>query len=118
MARGISVHCFDIARGVVADGLRVAVYACEPATRLICEGCAGSNALLSHAALDARFAPGAYEIAFHVADYYRMAEVSLPAVPYLDVVRFRFNIDDGDTHYHFPLKVTPWGYSLFVTTSR
>jgi 5-hydroxyisourate hydrolase len=118
MARGISVHCFDIARGVVADGLRIAVYACEPARHLIYEGCAGSNALLSHAALDARFAPGAYEIAFHVADYYRMAEISLPAVPYLDVVRFRFNIDDGDTHYHFPLKVTPWGYSLFVTTSR
>jgi 5-hydroxyisourate hydrolase len=117
MAQGISVHCFDIARGVVAEGLRVAVYACEPVARLICEGCAGSNALLSHAALDVRFAPGTYEIAFHVADYYRMAQVNLPAVPFLDVVRYRFNIDDGGTHYHFPFKVTPWGYSLFVTTS-
>jgi hypothetical protein len=37
MAQGISVHCFDIARGMVAEGLRVAVYTCEPVARLICE---------------------------------------------------------------------------------
>jgi 5-hydroxyisourate hydrolase len=34
-------------------------------------------------------------------------------VPFLDVVTYRFGIDDPDAHYHLPMKVTPWGYSCF-----
>jgi 5-hydroxyisourate hydrolase len=26
---------------------------------------------------------------------------------------FRFGIDDPESHYHLPMKVTPWGYSCF-----
>jgi 5-hydroxyisourate hydrolase len=26
---------------------------------------------------------------------------------------FRFGIADPAQHYHLPLKVTPWGFSLF-----
>jgi 5-hydroxyisourate hydrolase len=118
MAQGLSIHCFDIARGLVAEGMRVAVFACEPVARLICEGHAGADALVLHAALAERYEPGLYEIAFHVADYYRSKGVTLPEVPFLDVVRYRFQVDSADAHYHFPFKVTPWGYSLFVTTSR
>ena len=44
MAQGLSIHCFDVARGVVAEGMRVAVYACEAAELAICEGHAGADA--------------------------------------------------------------------------
>jgi 5-hydroxyisourate hydrolase len=118
MAEGLSIHCFDIARGVVAEGMRVELFACESEARLICEGHAGADALVTHEALAARYQPGLYEIAFHVAEYFRAAQVALPPVPFLDVVRYRFQVDSADMHYHFPFKVTPWGYSLFVTTSR
>jgi 5-hydroxyisourate hydrolase-like protein (transthyretin family) len=33
--------------------------------------------------------------------------------PFLDVVPFRFGIADASEHYHLPLKLTPWGFSLF-----
>jgi 5-hydroxyisourate hydrolase len=100
MPQGISIHCFDIARGVVAEGLRVAVFSLEPNERLICEGRAGPDALVARPALGAQYEPGPFAIAFHVADY-----------------GYRFNVDNADTHYHFPFKMTPWGYSLFVTTN-
>lgn len=116
MAQGLSIHCFDVARGRVAAGMRVEVAALAP-DRRICEGRAGDDALVHDERLAARFEPGSYEIAFHVADYYRAAGVALPAVPFLDVVRYRFAVDSPAIHYHFPFKVTPWGYSLFVTTS-
>ena len=49
----------------------------------------------------------------HVAAFYRAVGLTLPKVPFLDVVTFRFGIDDPDAHYHLPMKVTPWGYSCF-----
>ena len=33
--------------------------------------------------------------------------------PFLDVVPFRFKIADPARHYHLPLKITLWGFSLF-----
>jgi 5-hydroxyisourate hydrolase len=39
--------------------------------------------------------------------------VALPAVPFLDVVTYRFGISDPAQHYHLPFKCTPWGYSCF-----
>jgi 5-hydroxyisourate hydrolase len=57
--------------------------------------------------------PGYYEAVFHVADYYRAAGVPLPALPFLDLVTYRFAVGDTKSHYHLPMKVTPWGYSCF-----
>jgi len=35
------------------------------------------------------------------------------AVPFLDVVSYRFGIAEPEAHYHLPMKCTPWGYSCF-----
>jgi 5-hydroxyisourate hydrolase len=110
---GISIHVVDVSRGVVARGMRVELCALAPARRLICAGVVGANGLLEDAALGARFAPGAYEALFHVADWYRTQGVALPDVPFLDVVAYRFGIADSAQHYHLPFKCTPWGYSCF-----
>jgi 5-hydroxyisourate hydrolase len=57
--------------------------------------------------------PGMYDAVFHVGQWYREQRVALPAVPFLDVVTYRFGISDGAQHYHLPFKCTPWGYSCF-----
>jgi 5-hydroxyisourate hydrolase len=107
---GISIHVVDVSRGVVASGMRVEVL-CEG--MLIAAGALSGKGLLESEALGATFAPGVYEAVFHVAEYYRATGVTLPAVPFLDVVRFRFGIEDPAQHYHLPFKCTPWGYSCF-----
>jgi 5-hydroxyisourate hydrolase len=111
---GISIHVVDVSRGVVASGMRVEVFAAGATRSLLCAGPINAKGLLDDALLmsDA-MQEGYYEAAFHVADYYRHAGISLPVLPFLDVVTYRFAIGDTRQHYHLPMKVTPWGYSCF-----
>ena len=112
---GISIHVVDVARGMVAAGMRVSLSALakDGSQSELAAGATGTNGLLTHPALDQRFAPGRFVATFHVGAYYRGEAVSLPAVPFLDVVRYEFGIDNPDAHYHLPFKCTPWGYSCF-----
>lgn len=110
---GVSIHVVDVSRGVVATGMKVELFALSPQRRPLAAGAISGKGLLEASALDATFAPGAYEAMFHVADFYRDAGVALPPVPFLDVVTYRFGIADPAQHFHLPFKVTPWGYSCF-----
>ena len=113
---GISVHVVDVARGVVASGMRVELYAMSGAAapRLIASGAISPGGVLSDQSLNQKFEPGYYEARFHVADYYRANPADgVAAVPFLDVVSYRFGLADPEAHYHLPMKLTPWGYSCF-----
>ena len=110
---GISIHVVDVSRGLVAAGMQVEVHALAPGRRQVAGGAISAKGLLQDASLGASFAPGEYEAVFHVAAYYRGAGVALPAVPFLEVVSYRFGVADPAQHYHLPFKVTPWGYSCF-----
>lgn len=112
---GISIHVVDVSRGVLCEGMAVAVYALDPMgdEMPIARGRVGHNGILDDAALAATFTAGVYRAVFHVGDYYKSAGIALPAVPFLDVVTYDFGIDDPKQHYHLPMKVTPWGYSCF-----
>ncbi len=113
MTGGVSVHVVDVSRGVVAAWMRVELYSLQPDRRLIASGIVSAKGLVEEPAFAQHLAPGPYEAVFHVAAYYRAVGLQLPKVPFLDVVSYRFGIDDPDSHYHLPLKVTPWGYSCF-----
>lgn len=59
------------------------------------------------------FAPGVYELLFHVGDYFRARGTALPEPAFLDVVAVRFGISSADEHCHVPLLVSPYGYSTY-----
>jgi 5-hydroxyisourate hydrolase len=107
---GVSIHVVDVSRGIVAAGMKVELL---HEGRLVAGGLISSRGLLDEKALDGRFAAGTYEAVFHVGAWYRGQGVALPAVPFLDVVRYRFGISSPEQHYHLPFKCTPWGYSCF-----
>jgi 5-hydroxyisourate hydrolase len=110
---GVSIHVVDVARGLVASGMRVELFAVgEPMHRLIASGTISKAGVLADPALDRRFERGFYEARFHIADYYRGAD-SPPSVPFLDIISYRFGIAEPEQHYHLPMKCTPWGYSCF-----
>ena len=58
-------------------------------------------------------ATGTYEVLFHIGDWYRAQRIALPSPAFLEVVPYRFGVADLGQHYHLPLKMTPWGFSLF-----
>jgi 5-hydroxyisourate hydrolase len=110
---GISIHVVDVSRGVVATGMKIEVFALQPNRRLLAGGRAATSGQLEDRALVGRMQAGPYEAVFYVAEWYRNQKVELPAVPFLDVVAYRFGISDPEQHYHLPFKCTPWGYSCF-----
>ena len=107
MSGGISLHVFDVSRGVPADGLRVEIKGPDGATLL-------DGRTTPQGTLDCRSpVTGTYEAIFHIGEWFRARGVKLPSPAFLEVVPFRFGIADLAQHYHLPLKMTPWGFSLF-----
>ena len=104
---GLSIHVVDVSRGVVAAGMRIEVFFKE---QKIINATASAKGLLEE---NRSLEPGMYEALFHVAEWYRRQNVTLPAIPFLDVVTYRFGVSDPSQHYHLPFKCTPWGYSCF-----
>ena len=117
MAGGISIHVVDVSRSKKAAGLKVSLYRLEDAGRvLVAKGQIGADASLDHPCVQgAGVTRGRYEAVFHLADWYRAEGVALPEIPFLERAVYRFGLDDAAQHYHLPLKMTPWGFSLFLT---
>ena len=107
MAGGISIHVFDVSRGIVAAGLRVEVRG--PDHKPLANGQTSAQGTLDCPTRST----GLHEALFHVGDWYRAQGVPVPSPAFLETVPYRFGVADLAQHYHLPLKMTPWGFSLF-----
>ena len=112
MAGGISVHVVDITRGLPAAGMRVEVYRLDGGRMRLAEGALDARGLFGVPPVEMGPA-GRYEVVFHVGAFYRGQGHALAEPPFLDEVPFRFGVADPDQPYHLPLKLSPWGFSLF-----
>jgi 5-hydroxyisourate hydrolase len=112
---GISIHVVDVSRGVLCEGMDVALYmlGVDGEPKIIAQGRIARSGLLEIPALAERFAKGRYRAEFQIGKYYKSVQIKLPRIPFLGVVTFDFGIDDPQQHYHLPMKCTPWGYSCF-----
>ena len=112
--KAVSVHVVDIANGRVARGMRVEIFRLDgDAAQPVLEGVVGNNGLVDDVHHRDLFEVGRYELRLHVADYYRQLGTALPEPAFMDVQVFRFGLSDLSQHYHLPVKLTPWGMSLF-----
>lgn len=110
---GISVHVVDTTRGLPAAGMRVEIFSLVPVRKLIAQGTLAQSGALEHPVAGERLPCGMYEILFHAGDFFASANIPQADPPFLDVVPFRFQIADPDQHYHLPMKMTPWGFSIY-----
>src|SRR5258707_76665 len=112
---GISIHVIDVSRGVPAAGMAGEVWKMDtPSQSRISAGAIGEQGHYDDAALLTRLlASGRYGARFEIGRYYRSAGIALPEPAFLESVMFEFGIANPSQHYHLPLKMTPWGYSLF-----
>ncbi len=110
---GLSVHVVDVTRGVPASGMRVEIFALGASRQKIADGVMAKSGALDHPIATTRLEPGAYEVVFHAGAYFSGQGVAQSNPPFFGEVPFRFNIADAEQHYHLPMKITPWGFSLY-----
>jgi 5-hydroxyisourate hydrolase len=115
MAGRLTTHVLDTALGRPAAGLRIELARLEGGERrslgiwVTNEDGRCDRPLLEGSA----FETGAYELAFHLADYFGTRGIDLPDPPFLGIVTVRFGIADPKGHYHVPLLASPYGYSTY-----
>ena len=110
---GLSVHVVDVARGAPAAGMRVEIARFGAVLETIADGRLSAGGTLDLPVVTATLTAGTYEAVFHVGEFFAGAPLGLTDPPFLDLVPFRFNITDSSHHCHLPLKITPWGFSLY-----
>lgn len=114
MAGGISVHVMDVVQGVPAQGMKVKIVRLGDVPEVIATGAINGKGGMDHpVATGEGVVRGLYEAVFYVGDFYRDRGDAIPDIPFLDVAPFRFGISDVTQHYHLPMKVSPWGFSIF-----
>ena len=93
--------------------MRVVLWRVDGTAQVIAEGMTNSDGRVDRLLLpEAGFAPGTYQLEFHVGDYHRSRGYALADPSFLDVVPVRFGMTD-DRHYHVPLLISPYGYSTY-----
>lgn len=102
--KGLTTHVLDTRNGRPAAGMKVELYSLGKLLKTVTTNGDGRT---DSPLLDGQeFAPGSYEIVFHVGDYFGERR-------FLDRVPVRFTIDEAEGKYHVPLLVSPWSYSTY-----
>lgn len=115
MADGfLTTHVLDTARGVPAPGMRIALYSLANGRELLVEMTTNGDGRTNSPILpQGEFAVGSYELVFYAGDYLRASGQAGADPLFLDEIPIRFGINEGDSHYHVPLLLSPFSYSTY-----
>ena len=108
---GITTHVLDTARGRPAAGVAVVLERrAGDGWRHVGRGTTdGDGRLRTLVPAGAALEPGAYRLTFATAEYFAAADVSA----FYPRVVIEFTVADGETHYHVPLLLSPFGYTTY-----
>ena len=111
----LTTHVLDTSAGVPAAAIRIELHELGGASpRLLRSVVTGTNGRCTAPLLaEAEFRAGLYTLTFFVAAYFRARGVSLPSPPFLDEIIVRIGIAEAEQHYHVPLLISPWSYSVY-----
>jgi 5-hydroxyisourate hydrolase len=111
----LSTHVLNTVHGRPAAGVAIELYAIADVGRsLITRAITNADGRTDAPLMSGEgFRAGAYELVFHVGDYFRGLGMPLADPPFLDRVPIRFALAEPDGHYHVPLLVSPWSYSTY-----
>ena len=115
----LSTHILDTAHGCPAAGVVVELW------RLLGQGAQQHRELVLQTTTNAdgrtdqpllqseNMVVGAYELVFHMGDYFAARGVNVPTPRFVDCVHLHFGISDANGNYHVPLLASPWSYSTY-----
>lgn len=111
----LTTHVLDTSAGLPAPGMRIEVHALtSDAPRLLTSVITGKDGRCGSPLLAGPdFRTGRYSLSFHVAEYFRARGADLPEPPFFELAVIRIGIAHPEEHYHVPLLVSPWSYSVY-----
>jgi len=111
----LTTHVLDTSAGLPAAGIRIELHelAATP-PRLLVAVATGTDGRCAAPLLSGTdFRSGRYALTFHLADYFVARGLRLPDPAFLEDVVVRIGIADPAAHYHVPLLISPWSYSVY-----
>ena len=111
----LTTHVLDISLGLPAAGLRIEVHdGSSQSSVLVASVITGKDGRAPAPLLTGpAFRVGRYTLTFHVASYFRSRGVALPEPAFIEEAAVRIGIAHADQHYHVPLLIAPWSYSVY-----
>ena len=111
----LTTHVLDVSAGLPAAGVRIELRALQAAdSQLLSVQHTGADGrCLSPLLAGEHFRAGRYTLTFYVSEYFRGRGVPLAEPPFIDVAVIHFGIAHPEQHYHVPLLITPWSYSVY-----
>jgi 5-hydroxyisourate hydrolase len=111
----LTTHVLDISAGKPAAGIRIEVHELSmPSSTLLVSTATGVDGRCAGPLLTgAAFRSGRYAMTFYLADYFRTRGLAMPDPPFIEEAVIRIGIAHPEQHYHVPLLVSPWSYSVY-----
>jgi hydroxyisourate hydrolase len=111
----LTTHVLDISAGLPAAGLAIDVHEwlSEAPTLLMTVTTGRDGRAPAPLVSGAAFRAGRYTLTFHIAVYFRARGVMLPEPAFIEEAVIRIGIAHPDQHYHVPLLIAPWSYSVY-----
>ena len=106
--------CSTPAAGLPAVGVRIELHRLSPHPVSLCTVATGKDGRCAAPLLAGEgLLAGRYALTFHVAEYFRGRGVTLPTPAFIEEAVIHIGIAHPDQHYHVPLLVSPWSYSVY-----
>lgn len=111
----LTTHVLDTSAGMPAAGVLIELRELDTeAARLLARVATGTDGRCAAPLLaDGDFQAGRYSLTYFVADYFRGRGVALPSPAFIEDAVIHIGIARPDEHYHVPLLISPWSYSVY-----
>ena len=111
----LTTHVLDISGGLPAAGVRIELHELTGgAATLLTSTATGKDGRCPAPLMAAgQFHVGRYSLTFYLAEYFRSRAVELPNPPFIEEALIRIGIAHPEAHYHVPLLISPWSYSVY-----
>lgn len=111
----LTTHVLDVSAGIPGANVRIELHSVSASgPRLLSTQHTGQDGRCASPLLAGEdFQQGRYSLTFHVGEYFRSRGVSLADPPFFEQAVIHFGIARPEQHYHVPLLVTPWSYSVY-----
>ncbi len=109
----LTTHVLDTSAGLPAAGVRIELLRLDSAAAPAIVRITGSDGRCAPLLAGEDLRAGRYTLTFDTATYFRSRGVVLPEPAFIEQAIIRIGIADPLKHYHVPLLISPWSYSVY-----